>query len=385
MRRISECLLDIKTGPLDFKRKQKVGRKYMSKDSKVNVPKVQTEVSSAIENRLKSLKQFASSMNKSMGPNTVVIGRGDDLSMVISRISTGSPEVDRILGGGFPRGRIVEIYGPEASGKSTICFSTIVQVQKEGGGVGYVDVEHALDRSYLEKLGINFDQLVISQPDNAEQALEIAEKMVESGLFDLVVVDSVAALVPKKELEGDMGDAQMGIVARLMGQALRKMTASVSDKKTVLVFINQLRQKIGVMYGNPETTSGGNALKFFASVRLDVRRTELIKDGENVVGQKMKIKTAKIKVAPPFQTTEVSLIFGVGFDQITGVYEEAVSKRVLTKAGGSHYWMGDKAKKMAGSRSEMINLLKTKPDLLNEVKELNAVTEFPTESAEEEA
>lgn len=329
--------------------------------------------------RLKNLSAFSSVMNKKFGENSVVVGKPDDVS--IARISTGSPEIDSILGGGFPKGRVVEIYGPEASGKSTICFTTIAKLQKQGGMVGYVDVEHALDRGYLMKLGVDLDKMAIAQPDNAEDALTIVENMVESQLFDLIVCDSVAALVPKKELEGEMGDAQMGIVARLMGQALRKVTPKVAASNTVLIFINQLRQKIGVMYGNPETTSGGNALKFFASVRLDVRRIEAIKDGEKVVGQKMAVKTSKIKVAQPFQKAEVALIYGQGFDQITGVYEEAVLKGILAKGGGSHYWMGDKAQKLASSRSEMLQKMKSDEALLEKIKAKNAETEVPEETA----
>lgn len=343
--------------------------------------KVETKESGTdktMQERLKKLSAFSSVMNKKFGENSIVVGESENVQ--ISRISTGSPEIDGILGGGFPRGRVVEIFGPEASGKSTICFTTIAKLQKQGGMVGYVDVEHALDRGYLMKLGVDLDKMAIAQPDNAEDALTIVENMVESGLFDMIVCDSVAALVPKKELEGEMGDAQMGIVARLMGQALRKMTPKVAATNTVLVFINQLRMKIGVMYGNPETTSGGNALKFFASVRLDVRRIEAIKDGEKVVGQKMAVKTAKIKVAPPFQKAEVALLYGQGFDQITGVYEEAVLKRVLVKGGGAHYWLGDKEQKLASSRSEMVQKMKSDEALLEKIKAKNAETEVPEDA-----
>jgi recombination protein RecA len=351
------------------------------KEAKPTPAQAEQGVKKSIEERMKLLGSFSSAMNKKHGANSIVVGKGDAESLVIPRISTGSPEVDGILGGGLPRGRIVEIYGPEASGKSTICFTTIAQLQKAGGMAGYEDVEHALDRAYLLKLGVDLDKMAISQPDCAEDALTIVEDMVDSGLFDIIVVDSVAALAPKKELEGEMGDAQMGIVARLMAQALRKLTAKVANSKTILVFINQLRMKIGVMYGNPETTTGGNALKFYASVRLDVRRIEAIKDGERVIGQKMRVKTSKIKVAPPYQNAEVALIYGVGFDQITGVYEEAVLKKIITKAGGSHYWMGDKAKKLASSRTEMIAKFADSA-FLEEVKALNAKTEVPKEDEE---
>lgn len=327
--------------------------------------------------RMKMIGQFASAINKKMGASTILVGKGDENSYIIPRVSTGSPEIDGILGGGFPRGRIVEIFGPEASGKSTICFTTIATAQKQGETVGYVDAEHALDRGYLEKLGVNLDAMAISQPDSAEEALTIVEAMVDSGAFNIIVVDSVAALVPKAEIDGDMGQAHMGLQARLMGQALRKLTAKVSNANVVLIFINQLRMKIGVMYGNPETTAGGNALKFYASVRLDVRRTESIKDGEQVIGQKMNVKTVKIKVAPPFQKVEVNLLYGVGFDQITGVLEEALLKKVITKSGGSHYWQGDKEQKLAPSRAEMLNKMKTDEAFLEMVKETNAKTKVP--------
>ena len=323
--------------------------------------------------RAKMLAQFTLSINKKYGANTVIVG-GSEANLSIPRVSSGSPEIDDILGGGFPKGRIVEIYGPEASGKSTICFSTMAALQKKGGMIGYVDTEHAIDESYLNKLGVDLKKVAFSQPSSAEEALSIVENMVDSKLFDLIVLDSVAALVPQSEIDGEMGDASMGKAARLMGQALRKLTGKVSESGTVLVFINQLRMKIGVMYGNPETTTGGNALKFFASVRLDVRRKESIKDGENVIGQKMTVKTAKIKVAQPFKTAEVSLIYGLGFDQITGVYDEAVAKGILVKIGGNHYWKGDKNQKLASKRSEMIERLKADPELLEEVKKLNAIT-----------
>ena len=327
--------------------------------------------------KLKLLSSFAGTINKKFGSGSIVLGDGENDP--IPRISSGSPEIDGILGGGFPRGRIVEIYGPEASGKSTICFTTIAEVQRNGGVVGYVDTEHALDRTYLMKMGVDLSKMAMAQPSNAEEALTIVEDMVDTGLFDLIVLDSVAALVPQKELDGEMGDAQMGVVARLMAQALRKITAKVAKSKSVVVFINQLRMKIGVLYGNPETTPGGNALKFYASVRLDVRRSEAIKDGEKVIGQKMNVKTAKIKVAPPFQKVEVALIYGVGFDQVTGVYEEAVLKKILTKTGGAHYWYGDKTKKAASSRSEMVAKMQTDAALLAEIKDLNTKTEVPVE------
>jgi recombination protein RecA len=352
----------------------------MSQPAKKDTSAKESQKSSSAEMdaRLKSLTQFASTMNKKWGDESVMVG-GEATS--VPRISTGVPEIDGALGGGFPQGRIIEIFGPEASGKSTICWSTIADIQRNGGMVGYVDVEHALDNSYLSKMGVDLAKMAISQPDTAETALSIVEDMIDTGLFDMIVVDSVAALVPKKELEGEMGDAQMGAMARLMSQALRKLTGKVAKSKTVLVFINQLRMKIGVMYGNPETTTGGNALKFYASVRLDVRRIEPIKDGEKVIGQKMNVKTVKNKTATPGQKVEVSLIYGKGFDQITGVYEEAVLKKILTKAGGRHYWMGDKAKQMAASRSEMVIKMQNDENLLLEIKNLNATTEVPTEEA----
>lgn len=322
--------------------------------------------------KMKKLSSFVATMNKKHGPNSVTVGKGDAESMRIPRISTNSPEIDDILGGGFPRGRISELSGPEASGKSTICFTTIAKLQMAGGLVAYVDVEHALDRAYCTKMGMNFDAMVITQPESAEEALSMVEDFVDSGLFDMIVVDSVAALTPKKELEGEMGDQHMGILARLMGQALRKLKFKVAIQNSALVFINQIRMKIGVMHGNPETTPGGNALKFFASVRLDVRRIEAIKVGETVIGQKMAVKTTKCKVAQPYRKVEVSLIYGEGFDQITGVYEEAVAKKVFTKGGGSHYFMGDKTQKFASSRDEMISRLKNEPELLEKIIQENA-------------
>jgi recombination protein RecA len=336
------------------------------------------------ESRLERLKKFETQMNKKYGQNAVIVGTGEPVAL--ARMETGSPELDVILGGGIPCGRIIEIYGPEASGKSTICFSLIAKLlaRPQGGTIGYIDAEHALDETYLLKLGADPRKMMINQPDNAEQALEILEDMVDSAMFDVLVVDSVAALVPKSELEGDMGAAQMGLQARLMSQAMRKLTAKVSNTNTTIIFINQIRMKIGVMYGNPETTTGGNALKFYASVRLDVRRTEAVKNGEQVIGQKMRIKTIKNKTAMPYQTAEVILLYGIGFDQITGVYEQAVEKKIFVRVGGRHYFMGDKDNLLAVSRAEMINRLKTDEKYYLEIKELNAKTPTPEKSDDEE-
>lgn len=358
------------------------GAKENKAKSAVSAAPKAEPVSTAMAAKLKMLNQFKQTMNKKHGDDTLILGQADGASIAIERQNTGCPELDLITGGGLPKGRIVEIYGPEASGKSTICWSTMAQIQAQGGLVGYVDTEQALDREYLKKMGIDLDKVVISQPENAEKALTIYEEMVESGIFTMVVLDSVAVLATQKELEGELGDAQMGGVARLMGQHLRRVTASVKKTNTIAVYINQIRMKIGG-YGNPETTTGGNALKFYASIRLDVRRIEAVKgEGDRVIGQKNSIKTAKNKTAMPFQRTEVTLLYGIGFDQITGVYDEAVAKGIITKGGGSHYMGNDKTNKLAPSRSAMIERLRTEPDLLEEIKQMNSVTEMPEPSEE---
>jgi recombination protein RecA len=280
-------------------------------------------------------------------------------------ISTGSLGLNLALGvGGLPRGRIVEIYGPESSGKTTTAIHVMAEAQKNGGMVGFIDVEHAFDKEYAQKLGVDVDNVIISQPDYGEQALEIVDRMVSTGAFDVVVLDSVAALVPKGELEGQMGDSKMGVHARLMSQALRKLTATVSKTNTVLIFINQLREKIGVMFGNPEVTTGGNALKFYASVRLDVRRSTQIKDGEEAVGNKIKIKVVKNKVAPPFKTTELDIVFGEGFNRIGEILDYGVELGIINKAGS---WYSYNEAKLGQGRDAVMQLMKDNSDMTEEI------------------
>lgn len=319
--------------------------------------------------RAAALSAFVASMNKSRGSGSISLGEeGLDRTMV--RIPTGSPELDAALNGGFPAGRIVEIMGPESSGKSTICWTTIAGIQARGGSVMYIDTEHALDRDYLEKLGVKMDLMAVSQPASAEEALGILEDAVRAQIFDMIVLDSVAALSSEKEIEKDIREQTVALVARLMSAHLRKITSEVANSKTLLVFINQIRSKIGG-YGNPETTTGGNALKYFCSVRLDTRRIEYVKDGEEVIGMKQITKVVKNKTGRPFQKAESTLIYGVGFDQVAGVYEEALAKGVLTKSGGSHFLGGDKANKLASKRAEMVERLRNEPELLQQIKDLN--------------
>jgi recombination protein RecA len=281
-------------------------------------------------------------------------------------VSTGSIGLDAALGiGGLPRGRVIEIYGPESSGKTTVATHVIAEAQKKGGMCAIIDAEHAFDSNYAQKLGVDIDNLLISQPDYGEQALEIADRLILSGALDVVVIDSVAALVPKGELEGEMGDSKMGLQARLMSQALRKLTATISKTNTICIFINQLREKIGVMFGNPETTTGGNALKFYSSVRLDIRRMSQIKDGEDAVGNRVKVKVVKNKVAPPFRVAEFDIIFGEGISKIGEILDIGVEMNIVQKSGS---WFSYNSDKLGQGREAVKQLLKDNTELANEIE-----------------
>jgi len=283
-------------------------------------------------------------------------------------IPTGSLSLDLAIGiGGLPKGRVVEIYGPESSGKSTLCMSAVAQAQKQGGTAAYIDAEHAMDPVYAKKLGVNIDDLLISQPDSGEQALEITEQLVRSGAVDIIVIDSTAALVPRSEIEGAMGEATMGVQARLMSQALRKLTAILGKSKTCIVFINQLRQKIGVFYGNPETTPGGLALKFYSSVRLDIRRIEAIKSGTEMIGSHVRVKVVKNKMAPPFRQAEFDIMFGSGISQEEGILDMGAQSGILEKSG---VWYLYKGTKLGQGRENSIEFLKANPKLATELEKL---------------
>jgi recombination protein RecA len=291
---------------------------------------------------------------------------GDQPKFDVSIIPTGSIALDHALGiGGYPRGRVIEIYGPESSGKTTLAIHAIAEAQKAGGIAAMIDAEHAFDRTYAKKLGVNVDTLLISQPDNGEQALEIADSLIRSGAIDIVVIDSVAALTPKAEIEGDMGDSKMGLQARLMSQALRKLTANISKTNTCCIFINQLREKIGIMFGNPETTTGGNALKFYASVRLDVRKLSQLKDGDDATGNRARVKVVKNKMAPPFRKAEFDIVFGEGISKLGEIVDLGVELGVIKKSGS---WFSYGESKLAQGRDAVKQLLKDNPELCEEIE-----------------
>lgn len=295
------------------------------------------------ENRSKALAVALSQIEKQFGKGSIMRMGANDVANDIQVVSTGSLSLDIALGvGGLPRGRVIEIYGPESSGKTTLTLQVIAEMQKLGGTAAFIDAEHALDPNYAQKIGVNVQELLISQPDNGEQALEIADMLVRSGSIDIVVIDSVAALTPRAEIEGDMGDPQMGLQARLMSQALRKLTANIKRSNTMVIFINQIRMKIGVIFGNPETTTGGNALKFYASVRLDIRRTGSIKKGEETIGNETRVKVVKNKVAPPFKQAEFDILYGEGISRESEIIELGVQHKLIDKAGAWYSYNGEK-------------------------------------------
>jgi recombination protein RecA len=319
------------------------------------------------QERIKALDVAVGQIEKQFGKGAIMrLGQRNSISPV-EAISTGAISIDYALGiGGVPRGRVVEIFGPESSGKTTLALQVIAEAQKAGGLAAFVDAEHALDAEYARKLGVDIDNLLVSQPDNGEQALEIVEVLIRSGSVDVVVVDSVAALVPRAEIEGEMGEAQMGLQARLMSQALRKLTGAISKSKTVLIFINQLREKIGVMFGNPETTTGGRALKFYASVRIDIRRIGAIKDGENVIGGRTRVKVVKNKMAPPFREAEFDIVYGEGVSREGDLIDLAVEKKIIEKSGA---WFAYGGERLGQGRENVRALLKEKVELRTAIED----------------
>jgi recombination protein RecA len=315
--------------------------------------------------KLKALEVTLGKIEKDFGKGTIM-KLGDNAVENIQVISSGSIGLDAALGiGGFPRGRVIEIYGPEASGKTTLAIHAIAEAQKNGGIAAIIDAEHTFDRNYAEKLGVDVSNLLISQPDNGEQALEITDNLIRSGALDIIVIDSVAALTPKAEIEGEMGDSKMGLQARLMSQALRKLTANISKTNTSCVFINQLRDKIGVLFGNPETTTGGNALKFYSSVRVDIRRTNQIKEGEEVIGNRTRVKIVKNKLAPPFKKADFDILYGEGISQLGEIIDLGVELDIIKKSGS---WFSYGDTKLGQGRDAVKQIIKDNPELYDELK-----------------
>ncbi len=315
--------------------------------------------------KLKALQLTLDKIDKDYGKGTIM-KMGDKAVADVPSISSGSISLDMALGvGGFPRGRVIEIYGPESSGKTTLAIHAIAEAQKKGGIAAIIDAEHAFDRFYAEKLGVDVENLLISQPDNGEQALEIADHLIRSGAIDVIVIDSVAALTPKAEIEGDMGDSRMGLQARLMSQALRKLTANINKTNTCCVFINQLREKIGVMFGNPETTTGGNALKFYATIRIDIRKIGQIKDGEDISGNRTRVKIVKNKLAPPFKKAEFDIMYGEGISKIGEIIDLGVEQNIVKKSGS---WFSYGETKLGQGREAVKQLLKDNPELADELE-----------------
>ena len=336
--------------------------------------KKEEEINNEREGKLKALQAAMSKIEKDFGKGSIM-KLGDEHIEKVEVIPTGSISLNAALGvGGYPKGRIIEIYGPESSGKTTLAIHAIAEAQKAGGIAAFIDAEHAFDRFYAAALGVDIDNLLISQPDNGEQALEIADQLIRSAAVDIVVVDSVAALTPKKEIEGDMGDNVVGLQARLMSQALRKLTSTVSKTNTTCIFINQLREKIGVMFGNPETTTGGNALKFYASVRLDIRRVTAIKDGENVIGNQVRVKIVKNKVAPPFRKAEFEITFGEGISKVGEIVDLGVEYGIIQKSGS---WFSYNDTRLAQGRDATKQVVKDNPESAEEIeaKTMEAINE----------
>ncbi|MER0214862.1 MAG: recombinase RecA [Nitrosomonas sp.] len=319
------------------------------------------------ENRSKALDAALAQIEKQFGKGSIMRLGANDVAYDIQVVSTGSLGLDIALGvGGLPRGRIIEIYGPESSGKTTLTLQVIAEMQKMGGTAAFIDAEHALDPQYAQKIGVNVKELLISQPDNGEQALEIADMLVRSGSVDIIVVDSVAALTPRAEIEGDMGDPQMGLQARLMSQALRKLTANIKRSNTMVIFINQIRMKIGVMFGNPETTTGGNALKFYASVRLDIRRTGSIKKGEETIGNETRVKVVKNKVAPPFKQADFDILYGEGISRESEIIELGVLHKLIDKSGAWYAYQGEK---IGQGKDNVRDYLKEHKEMAHEIEQ----------------
>ena len=337
------------------------------------------EVETKDAKKAQALNDAIKQIEKQFGKGSVM-ELGDRAAVDVAVIPTGSLTLDMALGiGGYPKGRIIEIYGPESSGKTTLTLHAIAEVQKQGGTAAFIDAEHAIDPVYAKNLGVNIDELILSQPDSGEQGLEIAETLVRSGAIDLVVVDSVAALVPQVELDGEMADQQMGLQARLMSKALRKLSGVMNKTDCTIIFINQLREKIGVMFGNPETTTGGRALKFYSSVRVEIRRSEAIKNGTEIVGNKVNIKVVKNKVAPPFKSTQVDIIYGKGISRDGEVLDLAVDKDIVDKSGA---WYAYKGEKIGQGRENAKRYLVEHPDIMNEITEAIKASLMPVEEEE---